>query len=220
MHVILSRHEGLASYVEPCLTKESYQLTYSEVIFPPQNPVARDWIPDFEYSVLGRGYVNDEVGPWVGGNLTGPKQAPLRSPRTRRPAGRPKKNRQRSRGETPPRPLHCSRCGGDNHNRSTCTEPIGSDPDVRNHEDDVAMDEDVLVLEVTHFQHDTEPRPTQRVQPARLHPPASCRITSRRPTSRHGPASHVRLAQHPAQRPQSPASPRRTARPSGNLAFE
>jgi hypothetical protein len=26
MHVILSRHEELASYVEPCLTKESYQL--------------------------------------------------------------------------------------------------------------------------------------------------------------------------------------------------
>ena len=47
----------------------------------------------------------------------------LMPPNTRRPVGHPKKRRIRHPTECEPaRILHCSHCGGDNHNKRTCRE--------------------------------------------------------------------------------------------------
>jgi hypothetical protein len=95
-------------------------------IFPAQRPVAHDWVPDFEYSMLGREYLDEEEGPWAGTDIDHRRMPLLRPPQARRPPGRPKNRRIRSRGETPDRVLHCSRCGGTDHNRRTCKEVIGA----------------------------------------------------------------------------------------------
>ena len=44
----------------------------------------------------------------------------LMPPNTRRPIGRPKKQRIRSQGEKPSRSFKCGRCGGIGHSRRTC----------------------------------------------------------------------------------------------------
>jgi hypothetical protein len=174
IRVVLDRDEELDSdsYVQPFLTRKAYVNTYSAAIFPAQNPLKRDWLPDFEYSVLGREYLDDEEGPWAGTDLDNRRMPRLQPPETRQPAGRLKNRRIRSRGETPERMLHCSRCGATNHNRRTCTEPIGADPDdndeeegeeMEEEEEDLygdRMDDDVVVLEVIDRAREDAPQPS------------------------------------------------------------
>ncbi|XP_042488636.1 uncharacterized protein LOC122068795 [Macadamia integrifolia] len=89
----------LLNYVSHEYHKEAYAQTYEE----PINPV-----PNHDMSFE---------------SPTGDTHVVVRPPRTRKRAGRPKRQRIESQ-DVEKRPQHCSRCGDPRHNRRSCREAI------------------------------------------------------------------------------------------------
>ncbi len=91
----------LAEIVDPLFHVSSFRTSYSFPVYP---------VP----SML-KHQISLEIAPQG-----------INPPITRRPSGRPKKKRFRSRGESEPVQIkHCGRCGQEGHNMSTCNNPIG-----------------------------------------------------------------------------------------------
>ena len=130
---ILRNSESIESYVERFLTCDAYKSTYAGIIRPPRSP------EEFQWAALEDPYLTDEE---LGGRILASsdsesdvewhdivatalaQQMPLQPPRTRRQAGRPHSRRLRSRGDPTARPLRCTRCKENGHNRRTCKAPL------------------------------------------------------------------------------------------------
>ncbi|CAG7888170.1 unnamed protein product [Brassica rapa] len=90
------------SLVDQCYSRTAYREAYSKII----NPVV-------EYESIEILFSDSSVS-----------ELEINPPASRRPPGRPRKNRILSRGEfqmrVPKRRTVCSRCKGSGHNRATC----------------------------------------------------------------------------------------------------
>lgn len=98
---------------------------YENGILPPTAALDLDEIAQFEQTETWRA-ARELDGDNIGFlELLSDSEDALMAPNTRRPAGCLKKRRIRHLTEHEPvRILHCGRCGGDNHNKRTCREPL------------------------------------------------------------------------------------------------
>ena len=115
-------------YVDKWFTVVEYRETYKNGILPPTAALDVDALPVFDMAsedidspVLSPALELDDDIQYDSDD----NSDTMLPPDTRRPVGRPKKRRIRHQLEDERQKiLCCSRCGGENHNRRTCKEPV------------------------------------------------------------------------------------------------
>lgn len=113
--VILGERKDLKDCVNPCFTIEYFANTYAGIIIHPHNI---DFAAPLQFTGL---QTSDDESDESETEETLP-------PSTKRPPGRPKKRRIRTRQETsldkPARVQKCTRCRQSGHSKRTCKEAI------------------------------------------------------------------------------------------------
>ena len=124
-NVLLYRRETYVNYIESWLKVTAYHKTYKNSILPPTAAIDLDEIKQFEQTETWKAARELDDDNIEFPEALNDSENDLMPPNTRRPAGRPKKRRIRHPTEHEPvRILCCRRCGGDNHNKRTCREPL------------------------------------------------------------------------------------------------